>query len=71
VLAVVLLMAASGLLVYTARSARAGRARVPVIPPPRQGDPAWDWDAALEHLLSLPAPEEANTPRYTCDGTAL
>ena len=72
VLAVMLLVAASGLLTSTVRSVRAGRAAwVPVIPPSRQMEASCDWDGALEHLVSMPEPEEVDTPRDTLDGTAM
>jgi hypothetical protein len=52
VLAVLLTLAAFGLLAYTARCARADHyPRVPLVPAPRQGDPRHDWDAALEDLV--------------------
>lgn len=59
----VLMVAASGLLAYTAFSARIPRS--PVLPPPRQRDPARGWDAALEELVRTPA------LRDTCDDTVL
>lgn len=61
VLAVLLTTAASGFLAYAARSARTPRP--PVVPPPRQGAPARDWDAALEELV--------RTSRGTCDDAVL